>query len=181
MVELKAKSPCDGLLPLTIGRIKLSEADLGVLTSVAPYAGKTKATSAAMTKAHGVAFPAANRALGKDGARAVWFGRDMALLAGPAPDAGLAKHAALTDQSDAWTCVELSGAGAEDVLARLVPVDLRAATFKRGHTVRSQIKHMNGLITLTGTNSFLLMVFRSMAATLVHDLQEAMASVASRG
>lgn len=180
MVDLVAKTPCADLLPLSIGAVTVTEVDLGVLTSVAPYKGQEKAASEAMTKAHGVGFPSANRAPTKGDARAIWFGRDMALLVGPAPDAKLREYAALTDQSDAWTAVELSGAGAEDVLARLVPVDLRRAGFKRGHTVRSQIKHMNGSITRTGSDSFLLLVFRAMAATLVHDLQEAMESIASR-
>ena len=180
MADLSAKTPCSDLLPLAIGEAEATEVDLGVLTSVAPYAGQEASVSDAMKAAHEVGFPAPNRAPGKAGARAIWFGRDMALLAGPEPDTSLREHAALTDQSDAWTCVELSGAGAEDVLARLVPVDLRRATFKRGHTVRSQIKHMNGSITRIGADSFLLLVFRSMAETLVHDLKEAMQTVASR-
>jgi sarcosine oxidase subunit gamma len=40
---------------------------------------------------------------------------------------------------------------------------------------------MTASITRTGAESFLILVFRSMAATLVHDLKQAMAAVASRG
>ncbi|WP_223424581.1 sarcosine oxidase subunit gamma [Tateyamaria pelophila] len=181
MGELIARTPLDGFEPLTIGDVTLSEVDMGVLTSVAPYKGQTKAIAAALQDAHGMAWPAPGRATGKAEARAIWFGRDMALLAGPVPDPSLAQHAALTDQSDAWTCLHLSGAGAEAILARLVPVDLRGSVFKRGHTVRSLVQHMNGSITRTGPQTFLIMVFRSMARTLVHDVQRAMESVASRG
>lgn len=181
MVDLIAKSPLDGFEPLTIGAVSLSEVDLGVLTSVAPFKGKSDALSAALKEAHGMALPAPNRATGKAEARAIWFGRDMALLAGPAPDPALAQYAALTDQSDAWTCLQLSGAGSEDILARLVSVDLRASAFRRGHTVRSQVQHMNGSILRTGSQTFLIMVFRSMAKTLLHDVQRAMESVAARG
>lgn len=181
MAKLIAKTPLDRLPKKTVGSVTLEEVDLGVLTSVAPYKGQWKACSEALKAAHGMALPGANRATGKDGARAIWFGREMALLAGPEPDASLAEVAALTDQSDAWTCVTLSGLGAEDVLARLVPVDLRAGQFKRGHTVRSQIQHMNGSITRISGDAFLLMVFRSMAGTLLHDLETAMESVAARG
>ena len=77
--------------------------------------------------------------------------------------------------------VQLRGARAVDVLARLVPVDLRAAQFKRGHTVRTDLMHMTASITATGANTFLILVFRSMAQTLVHDLKTAMEGVASRG
>lgn len=181
MAELIAKTPLDGMAARTFGSVTLTEVDLGALTSVAPLAGKAKAAGEALKAAHGMAWPAPLRATGKEGARAIWFGRDMVLLAGPAPDAGLGDHAALTDQSDAWCAVQLSGAGAEDVLARLVPVDVSAATFKRGHTARTQIQHMNGSLTRIGADSFLLLVFRSMAGTLLHDLERAMESVAARG
>lgn len=177
MAELIAKSPCDGLLPRTIGSCTLEEVDLGVLTSVAPYNG----VADPLMDTHGMAFPAPNRATGTDGARAIWFGRGVALLAGPAPDAGLAAQAAVTDQSDAWACVTLSGPGSEDVLARLVPVDVRAATFQIGHTMRTQLQHINVSITRTEAETFLILGFRAMAATLVHDLVEALESVAARG
>lgn len=179
MADLIAKTPLDGMAPLTIGACTVSEVDLGALTSIAPFADASIAD--AFKAAHGMAWPAANRATGKEGARAIWFGRDMVLLAGPEPDAGLAKHAALTDQSDAWAAVTLSGAQAQAVLARLVPLDLSAETFKRGHTARTQIQHMTGSVTRVGTDTYLLMVFRSMAGTLLHDLERAMASVAARG
>lgn len=179
MVDLTAKTPLDDMAALTIGTCTLTEVTLGTLTSVAPY---DRAKMGGVFKAaHGMAWPAPNRATGKAGARAIWFGRDMVLLAGPAPDPKLAEQAALTDQTDAWTSVTLSGDGAEDVLARLVPLDLSDRQFKRGHTARTQIQHMTGSVTRLGNDTFLLMVFRSMADTLLHDLERAMASVAARG
>lgn len=177
MAELIAKSPCAGLLPRTIGTCTIEEVDLGVLTSVAPYNGGADPLSGP----HGMPFPAPNRATGDDGARAIWFVRGVALLAGPAPDPALAEQAALTDQSDAWACVTLTGPDAEDVLARLVPVDMRAGAFEPGHTMRSQLQHINVSITRTGADTFLILGFRAMAGTLVHDLVEALESVAARG
>lgn len=181
MVELTAKSPCDGLLPLDIGATRLSEETPGCLTTLAPYAGQAAALGAALEQAHDLGYPAANRSVGKAGHRVIWFGRDMALLMGPVPDATLADHAALTDQSDAWAVVRLDGAAAEEVLARLVPVDLRQSAFKRGHTVRTELAHMMASVTRIGPSAFQIMVFRSMARTLVHDLKTAMEAVAARG
>lgn len=180
MVELKETSPCAGLLPLTIGTVTLDEMSPGELTSLSPF-GDAVDLSAALEKAHGMAWPEPNRSTGKEGARCLWFGRGEALLVGPAPDATLAKHGAVVDQSDAWAVVSLKGQGAVDVLARLVPVDLRDGVMKRGHTLRSQVMHMNASITKLGPDHFMIMVFRSMAGTLVHDLKGAMAAVASRG
>jgi sarcosine oxidase subunit gamma len=102
-------------------------------------------------------------------------------LVGIDADTGLVGHGALTDQSDGWTVVQLQGAGAADVLARLTPVDLRHAVFKRGHTARTDLMHMAASITRTNDDAFMIMVFRSMAGTLLHDLQRAMEGVASRG
>lgn len=180
MVELKEHSPCAGLLPLEIGSVTLEELDVGRLTSLSAL-GDASGMSNALEKAHGMALPKPDRSTGKEGARCLWFGRGEALLIGPEPDATLGMHGAVVDQTDAWAVVSLKGEGATDVLARLVPVDLRNGAFKRGHTLRSQIMHMNGSITKLGSDHFMLMVFRSMAGTLVHDLRAAMAAVASRG
>ncbi|WP_299689654.1 sarcosine oxidase subunit gamma [uncultured Tateyamaria sp.] len=178
MVDLVAETPLRGMTETTIGTVTLAEVDLGTLTSIAPYTGKT--IGDVFKDAHGMAWPGPGRATGKTGARAIWFGREMVMLAGPEPDAALNAYGAMTLQSDAWACVTLSGAEVEAVLARLVPLDLSAEAFKRGHTARTLIQHMTGSVTRIGADTFLLMVFRSMAGTLRHDLERAMESVAAR-
>lgn len=180
MGELKVMSACEGLLPLNIGAATLEEIAPGHLTSVSAF-GDASALSAALEKAHGMILPKPNRSTGKEGARCVWFARNEALLMGPAPDKSLTKHGAVVDVSDGWASVVLSGPTAVDVLARLVPVDLRDGAFKRGHTVRTQVQHMSASITRLGSDRFQILVFRSMAVTLVHDLKQAMAAVAARG
>ena len=179
MAELRTRTPAEGLLPLTIGAATLEEVDPGVLTLLTAY-GDTADLSSALEAAHGVGFPVPNRSTEKEGARCIWLGPGQALLMGPAAGASLAAHGAVVDQSDAWCVVALSGAASVDVLARLVPLDLRAGFFQRGHTARSLLGHMSASITRVGDERFLILVFRSMAATLVHDLEGAMAAVASR-
>ncbi len=179
-VNLIATSPCAGLLPLSIGTMTASEEPLAALTSIAAFKGQEDALSEMLKTAHGMGWPKPGRTTGKEGARALWFGQGQALLVGPAPDPGLARHAALTDQSDAWAVVRLSGAGSQAVLARLTPLDLRRGSFKRGHTARTEIAHMMGSLTRLGEEAFLILVFRSMAATLAHDLEAAMQAVAAR-
>lgn len=181
MADLIAKTPCAGLLPLTVGSVSVSEVDTGTMTIVSPYHGQDKRVSEALKAAHGVALPAPNRSTSKGDARAVWFGMGQVLLMGPTVAPELTEHAALSDQSDAWAVVRLDGDGAEDVLARLVPVDLRKPGFKRGHTARTEVQHMMASVTRVGDRAFQIMVFRSMAATLVHDLKMAMEAVAARG
>jgi sarcosine oxidase subunit gamma len=62
-----------------------------------------------------------------------------------------------------------------------VPVDLRAAQFGPGATARTELAHMAASVTRLEDGAFLVMVFRSMAQTLLHDLKSAMEAVAARG
>ena len=181
MVELSSLSPCSELaLPISRGQAQLHEVDLGPLASLAPYKDQQKALSEVLKKAHGLGYPAPYEVLVNDAVRILWFGRDMALIVGVRPDPKLHAMAAITDQSVAWVAVELSGKGSVDVLARLVPVDMRASVLHQGSTVRTLLGHMSASITPTGNDTYLILVFRSMAETLVHELQEAMEAVAWR-
>lgn len=173
MADLIAKTPLWGQAPLALSGMVLAEADLGPLTSVAPFAGQEKALAAAL-KPLGLAFPAPNKVSSKGAARLVWTGRDQAFLMGVAPGDW---PAALTDQSDGWAALELTGAGAVDVLARLVPLDLRSMAV--GDCARSSLGHMS-MVLIRVENGFELMVFRSMARTAWHELEAAMKMGAAR-
>lgn len=173
MVKLIALTPCTNLLPIAHGALTVTEVLPDRLMSVAPYAGQSKATSAKLKEQVGAALAAVNRRAGA----VTWFGHGAWLVAG---DVALDGLAAVTDQSDAWAVVMLSGAGAEDVLARLVPVDLRAQVFKVNHVAKTMLGHMSVTITRSGADAFEIMVMRSMARTLVHDLDVAMRGLAAR-
>lgn len=189
MVELAPKTPLTGLVPVTVGRMTLNEVDLGRLTSVAPYRGRDEGLSEALKAAHGIAAPepgrvtgrVAARVSGRDEACAIWFGQRMFLLVGADPDPALAGHSALTDQSDGWACARIQGRGATQVLARLTPIDLRPAAFRRGNTARTDLQHMAASITRLGEDDYLILVFRALAGTLVQDVRQAMQGVAARG
>ncbi len=180
MAELIAKPPCAGLLPLTIGAMTLTGVAPERITSVAPFNGQSRAVSAGLKKALGMALPDPGRATGREGARVVWMGRGQVFVLGPEAPVALGDHAALADQSDAWAVMRLEGAGAEDVLSRLCPLDFRPPVFRRGHTARTELRHMMASVTKTGAGRFDIMVMRSFARTAVHDLETAMRSVAAR-
>lgn len=178
MVELDAKSPFDGLLPLRIGELDVTEMEVGPITSVMPFADTSKETLDQML---GLSFPAPGQSTGDGTRRCVWVGQGEALLMGDRPETGQGAYAALVDQSDAWAVVCLRGSRADDALARLVPVDMRLRVFQIGATARSQLGHMNASITRISEDAFMIAVFRSMAQTLVHDLRTALEAVAARG
>lgn len=168
-----AKTPLWGQEAVILGGVTLAEKDLGQVTSVAPFAGQDKALAAALKP---LVFPAPNTVSAKGDARLVWTGRGQAFLMGAVPD-GLGASAALTDQSDGWACMSLLGAGAVDVLARLVPLDLRSMA--AGTCTRTSLGHM-AMILIRVADGFEVLVFRSMAQTAWHELEAAMKMRAAR-
>jgi sarcosine oxidase gamma subunit len=162
---------------MTLGGVTLAETDPGPMTSIAVLPGGAKAVSKAL-KPLGLAVPAPNSFVEKKGARIVWTGREQAFLMGVAPP--VLDGAAVTDQSDGWAVLALSGVAAVDVLARLVPLDLRLASFPVGSAVRSGLNHMNVVILRVGDYAFEIMVFRSMARTAWHEIDTVMHMVAAR-
>lgn len=149
------------------------------MTSVAPFKGQERVVSDLLKASIGIALPKPNRTTSRGDARSIWLGPGQALvMSDVVPD--LDGAAAITDQSDAWATIEVSGSDVVDVLARLVPIDLRLTTFKVGHTARTMLGHMTASVTRTGKDRIEVMVMRSMAETLLHDLRQAAEGWAAR-
>jgi len=176
VADLKASHPTPHL-PLVIGNTRLDSMDPGRVTSVAPFPGRDLAPALAPL---GLAFPPPGGVLKSGAARIVWAGRDLAFLMRADAPPGLVEDAAITDQSDAWVWVHLSGVDARAVLARLTPLDLRDHAMPVDGTARSTINHMQAIVIRPAAEAYEIAVFRSMAGTLVHELQVAMTGVAAR-
>lgn len=170
MVKLIARAAAEGLLPISGDGVDVSEPEFENLTSLGDLGG----LAASLKAVYGLDLPEAGRVTGQAGARCAWFGLSHFLLIGLRPDT--LPGAAVTDQSDAWCRVRLTGPRAAEALAYLCPLDLRPAQFPEGSAARSLIGHMNALI-LHLDGAYELFVFRSMAATLVHELKEALKSL----
>lgn len=177
MPELLAKAAIE-VAPVTLAGITLAVAAPGPITFVAPFPGQEKPLAKAL-KPLGLTFPQANASSAKGAARLIWTGRGQAALLGVAAPETLGEVAALTDQSDAWVAFTLTGAGAEAVLARLVPVDLREAALPKGGVLRSALNHLP-LILYREAEGFLILTFRSMARTAWHELDHALTLFAAR-
>jgi len=180
VARLIAKTPLEGLAPVTVSGMTLAEVEIARMTLIAPLNGKERAVSAAL-KPIALSLPGPNQTATKGKARILWTGRGQAMLLDAAPPKALAGIAALSDQSDGWALLRLEGRLAEAALARLVPLDLRPAAFAEGATARTLLFHMTCSITRVGRTAFEIMVMRSMARTAWHDLTVAMRSVAAQG
>jgi sarcosine oxidase subunit gamma len=165
--ELIAKTALAGQAPVTHLGTTLAEADPGPITSIAAFPGQMKK----LVKALGH-FPAPNTHA-KD---LVWTGPEQAFLLGrPAPD--LAGLGAVTDQSGGWACLSLTGPKAAEVLMRLIPLDLRQ--LGPGQAARAPLGHMSAIL-MGEEGGFRILVFRSMARTAWHEIEDAMKMLAAR-
>lgn len=180
MVDLAAKSSLSGLLPINSGQLTLSEAAQACITSIQIRAGKASALAKAMMSEHRVALPEAGQVTAQNNARLLWFGADQYLLIGKAPaPRSLASHAAMTDQSDAWAVMHLTGMSAAEVLARHCPLDLRPDRFGIGQTARTLVAELPAVVTPV-EQGFEIMVLQSLVRTAVHHLHDAMKSVSAQ-
>ena len=169
MPELIAKSALSGRAPLTLAGTRLEKAHPGQITSIACFPG---AMAKVATKLG--SFPAPNSAR----SNLIWTGPEQAFLLGiPAPD--LAGLAATTDQTGGWAALRLTGPKAADALMRLCPLDLRLAQFPPGTCARTPLGHMQSIL-IREPESFLILVFRSMARTAWHEIETALHALDAR-
>lgn len=179
MPDLIAKSALAGHASLTRADTTLAEGTAGPITSIAPYPGR-KPQVGALLAPLGLSFPEPNTVVAHGAARLLWTGREMAFLIGTDAPPTLADHAALTDQTDGWAILTLTGPMAEAALMRPVPLDLRLPAFPTGRTTRAPLNHMQAILTRTAPEAFEVMVFRSMARTAWAELAEALEVLEAR-
>ncbi|MFT4148978.1 MAG: sarcosine oxidase subunit gamma [Paracoccaceae bacterium] len=177
MPELLAK-PAIEAAPLTLAGLTLSVADPGPITLIAPFPGQEKAVAKAL-KPLGLTFPGPNAATTADDTLLVWTGRGQAALIGAPVPQGLSSAAAVTDQTDGWVALSLTGPRADQALMRLIPLDLRETALPTGSATRSGLNHMP-MILIRRPEGFLIVTFRSMARTAWHELEEVLRHLDAR-
>lgn len=75
--------------------------------------------------------------------------------------------AAVTDQSDAWIIVEISGERVRDALERICPIDLDPERFVENSVARTSMEHLSVIIVRRG-EGFLMLSPRSSADSFLH-------------
>lgn len=161
----------DGMLPVTIGEATIVAMDHVGITSVAPFAQATEPVTRQL------ALPETGRATDA----ALWFqpgcwmivGREAAAL-----QRSLAGQAAVTDQSDGWLRLHLSGPATRDILARVCALDLRACA--PGDVARTELAHQMAVI-VARTDGIEIWLMRSLAEDGLKHLIDAAKSVAAQG
>ncbi|WP_185020622.1 sarcosine oxidase subunit gamma [Histidinibacterium lentulum] len=177
MARLLARDPFGGLLPLSWGQVTAMAVDPGPVTLIAPYRASVGETRDRLRAELALDWPDPGRATGSGEAALLSVGPGRALLVGvPAPDL---PGAAVIDQSDGVAVVAVSGADARAVLARLVPLDLDPVAFGEGSVAATLVGHMTATLWARG-EALRIVGMRSMARSLVHELERAARNVAAR-
>ena len=183
------------LLPLTalggtdpalmqVGSVTLRENPDVALASVAARHGKQTLCRAALAKMLGEDAPGPRRASLGSPFDAIWIGPDQWMICAPYAThedlaatikARLRQNASVTEQSDAWVCLELVGADTDAVMERVCNLDI--AGFGPGDATRTTIDHLGCLVIRRGGDDG-LRIFgpRSSAGSLWHTIETAMRS-----
>jgi sarcosine oxidase subunit gamma len=88
--------------------------------------------------------------------------------------------ASVSDQSDGYTLIRLSGACVRDTLAKLIPIDVHARAFQAGQVASTVAAHIGVTLWRLPDESdqapvFELLMFRSLTRSFWHALAEAAA------
>ena len=83
----------------------------------------------------------------------------------------------VTEQSDNWVILRLSGSLADAALERLCPIDLHPATFPVGAVARTHMEHMGSFLLREGNSKFLLISASSSAQSFLHAVETSLDNV----
>jgi len=172
VADLTQSAPFVGLtLPVKHGRAQLAGLPVGPMFSIAPFAGARDGVAQRLG-----GFPDPGQITQTAAGPLVWAGRETAFLFGTPPD--LTGLAGVTDQSDGWAGLRLTGQDATAVLARLLALDLDS--LPPGAGLRAQLNHLPVLLIHPVAEVFDLWSYRSMAGTMLHEIEGAMRGLAAR-
>jgi sarcosine oxidase subunit gamma len=192
--SLNAQSPLGGYKMIVDGTSLIEVTDLSMV-SVAPLAGSQAAFQTATAKLFKTgksdsSKPSATMALDRPGkqrcilmpsAQNQWFlcfdddGTNPIDAAKVLLGEGLSKQMAMTDQSDSWVILALSGPQSRRTFARICPIDCSASAMLIGTTARTSMEHLGAIITRRPDEGdhqpcFWLLSARSSAASFLHTI-----------
>lgn len=83
----------------------------------------------------------------------------------------------MTNQSDAWIGLSLSGPLARAALERISQLDLHPDSFAQGAVARTAMEHLGVIIWRTGKDAFTLISATSSAESFLHAIEESLDNV----
>lgn len=161
---LNAVTPLAGFSE-TVGSTAISEPSGRSLVAVAPSRGEEAELQSALKAGFGLAWPVTGQSTTNGDARLMGMAPDQAFLlfshagpnAVPAVREKLGNAGWLTDQSDSWAMLSVSGPDCRAALERLCMLDLHRDVFVIGAAQRTTMEHLAVIIVREEADTFLLM------------------------
>ena len=187
MAKLKPSSPLDGFAINANGNangIKCLYVGGYAIASLATRKGMQKRLNADINRGFHASLPAPTRAVEIANGHIIAAARDQIFICQKtAPKstseqllATAQKHcgtsASITDQSDAWARLEISGKFCAPLMERLCAIDTGGATFPPLSVARTAIDHISTIIMRLPARAdhFVLLTPHSSAASLTHSI-----------
>ena len=186
-IKLTATSQLDSHRTIVDGA-SLVEVSPRSIVSVSPFTGNEAEFNTAIDKLFNCAYPSATKAFQLSGKNACvllpsahgqWFlcfddeVPDPVAAANDLLGKMISNQVAMTNQSDAWVILALSGPLIYHTLERICPIDCSSPTMPIGTTARTVINHIGTIVLRRpddnlGDPCFWLMSARSSAASFLH-------------
>lgn len=182
MADLKLRE-CGELIgqDVEIGDVILASSQPENIVSIMPFKGRGIAVNETLKSLINIGLPTVGSVSSTKQARVMWTGHGQWFVVGSFSHQTLAnalsEQASVTDQSDAWVVLNLTGADVHDLLARLCPLDI--STLGPKQTARSEFADVFASITPVA-GGIEVMVMRSYAKTVVQHVEAAMRRLAAQ-
>lgn len=149
MVELQARDPFEGLSFSAPPGVEIAPRRGLALAHVAVRAGRLADLAAAVDARYGITLPVGPRTAAADGLTVVGVGPGAFLFVAEGDEAlpvtlaaALEGIANVTEQSDGYAVLRLTGPSVADMMARLVGIDLSSAAFPPGSAAATPGGHV---------------------------------------
>ncbi len=185
---LIAQAPLEGYRK-TFANTELSEVtDLAIVSLAIPQNGDSTFGDA-LFAAYSCEIPAAGRSSLSPSteARLLWMQQDQYFLLTEYTEYSVVESvseklegtAYLSDQSDSWVILRLSGPQSMTALERTCPIDLHPQAFPSNAVSRIIMEHMSAVIINEGEDSYLLMGLRSSAKSFLHAIETSIENIST--
>ncbi len=186
--DLSARPPLGGAR-LEVDGVAVTEVTDRAVVSIAARQGGEEALASAVSTAYGRDLPAVGRSSVSDvdNARFLGLQRDQFFLlfehTGPDPIRAVAEKlgdaAYLSNQSDSWAMLRITGAKCRSALERICPIDLDPSVFRPGAVARTVMEHLGTIIVREDDDTFLLLSARSSAQSFLHAVETSVRATGS--
>lgn len=175
-----AGAPLDGFTPkegivATIAGATITHVAVPAMASVIARNGKAGELKTRLAQQLGLELPLSPRVVSAAGLSLAWAGHGQWLAKSESEDGQTLEErlrvefvslAAVSDQSDSRVLVRVEGAGARDLLARHLPIDLHPGEFACGAVALTLFGHIGVHVwMMAATPTFDILVPRSYAAS----------------